>query len=213
MCLCALSSIFVSVVRNSSDRGSYRAPRTGSRYLQAAEAYVNRNKASSASGSGTWGASSGHRARSARLLSVIVFRMFSSLCTNCSVFHHTNVTGPGPASPLTCSSLRGSRPGRPRPRPRSTARGCRPPAPAPAPRGHQRSPALILPRVGDLTLNVKTARLVLLVIHCRVHVLEVARSFIYLGFLSRMFWTSLTSTQMSRSSREWRRSSLPTRPR
>ena len=91
--------------------------------------------------------------------SLIVFRMFSSLCTNCSVFHHTNVTGPGPASPLTCSSLRGSRPGRPRPRPRSTARGCRPPAPAPAPRGHQRSPALILPRVGDLTLGVKTARL------------------------------------------------------
>ena len=38
-------------------------------------------------------------------------------------------------------------------------------------------------------------------------------SFIYPGFHWRMFWMSLISTQTSRSSRGWRRSSSPTRPR
>jgi len=60
-------------IRNSGERGSYRAPRAGSRYLQAAEAYVNKNKASSTSG--TWGASSSsHRARSRPGLSSDLFQ-------------------------------------------------------------------------------------------------------------------------------------------
>ena len=75
-----VSSLSVSVIRNSSDRGSYRAPRTGSRYLQAAEAYVNRNKANSASSSGTWGASSGHRARSGTAFCHCVPHVSVTLC-------------------------------------------------------------------------------------------------------------------------------------
>ena len=45
------------LVRTSSERSSYRAPRAPSRYLQAAEAYGNRNKNNNNS---TW---SGGRAR------------------------------------------------------------------------------------------------------------------------------------------------------
>ena len=46
------------LVRTSSERSSYRAPRAPSRYLQAAEAYGNRNKSNN--NNSTW---SGGRAR------------------------------------------------------------------------------------------------------------------------------------------------------
>ena len=49
-------------IRNSSERGSYRAPRSSSRYLQAAEAYANKNKPS-VNNNSTWSASSVSRAR------------------------------------------------------------------------------------------------------------------------------------------------------
>merc|ERR1712126_585682 len=50
-------------IRTSSERVSYRAPRSSSRYLQAAEAYVNKNKPS-VNNNSTWSASSVSRARS-----------------------------------------------------------------------------------------------------------------------------------------------------
>ena len=54
---CVLCCTLCMLVRTSSERSSYRAPRAPSRYLQAAEAYGNRNKNNNNS---TW---SGGRAR------------------------------------------------------------------------------------------------------------------------------------------------------
>jgi len=58
--------------RNTTERNSYRAPRGTSRYLQAAEAYANKNKTTNTSHS-TWSASSS-RARSRPGLSSDLFQ-------------------------------------------------------------------------------------------------------------------------------------------
>ena len=84
-CVSCLSWLLVCVVRNSGERGSYRAPRAGSRYLQAAEAYVNKNKASSTSG--TWGASSSsHRARSGTAFCQTFPHVLIKLYAKCSQY-------------------------------------------------------------------------------------------------------------------------------